>query len=511
MDDLVKQLISYARGIWKYRWYAVAVAWVVSIVGWVVVYQLPDQYEASARMYVDTDTMLRPLLSGLTVEPNLDVKIMIMSRTLISRENIEKLLRMSDLDLHATSPQAREGLIDSLTKSIKVETAGDNFYRVAYMHKNPQIAKKVVQSLFTIFMEGSLGDKRSDMDTATRFIDDQIKHYEQRLIAAETAVKEFKRRHMGLMPEQGRDYYARLQEAVARVRQARLELHEAENARDAIKSQISGEEPVLLADQAKSASLTPEWDARIWELEKSLDQMRLNYTEHHPDVIATRRILEELKEQRKQAAALKPREELAPIMQSGVFQQLKMALTEAEARVASLKARVADYEQHHDQLKAGVDAVLNVESELAQLNRDYEVHKTNYEALLARRESAQISGEVDAKTPVVEFKIIDPPRVPNAPSAPNRPFLMSLVLVAGIGAGIGVAFLISLVRPTFTDRRTLRDVTGLPLLGTVSLVLTEARKNRRKKGAAAFLLSFLSLLGAYATVMTMVSLTARVN
>jgi protein tyrosine kinase modulator len=417
---------------------------------------------------------------------------------------------MSDLDLRATSPQAREGLIDSLTKSIKVETAGDNFYRVSYMHQNPQIAKKVVQSLFTIFMEGSLGDKRSDMEAATRFIDDQIKSYEQKLVAAENELKEFKRRNMGLMPEQGRDYYARLQEAGARLRQARLELREAENARDAIKSQLSGEEPVLLTEQGRS-NPTPELDARIFELEKSLDQMRLNYTDHHPDVIASRRILAELEQQRKQAPALKPREEQAPITHNTVFQQLKVALTESEARVASLKARVTDFEQHNDQLKSGVDSVLRVETELAQLNRDYEVHKANYDRLLGRRESAQITEEVDSKTSLVDFKIMDPPKVPNAPSAPKRPLLMSLVLVAGIGAGIGVAFLISQVRPTFSDRRTLRDVTGLPLLGTVSLVLTEAHKNRRKKGAVAFFLSFLSLLGAYATVMTMISLTARVS
>jgi polysaccharide chain length determinant protein (PEP-CTERM system associated) len=514
MNEVVTRLLSYLRGIWTNRWYAVAVAWVVAVIGWIIVYKLPDQYEASARVFVDTQSVLKPLLSGLAVQPDVDEQVRIVSRTLINRPNVEKIARMADLDIKATTAEVKEGLIDGLITKIKLEGTGqDNLYNISYRDVNPETAKRVVQALLTTFVENSLGGQRKDTEIAQRFLDEQIKAYEQRLVGAEEALKDFKRRNMGVMPEQGKDYYGSLQEAGARIRQAKLELREAENARDALRKQLAGEEPVLLSAGKTEfiASVTPELDARISSLEKNLDNLRLNYTELHPDIIATKRIIEQLKEQRKEEAKLKqPTMQGTASNQNPVFQQLKVALADNEARVASLMARVTEYEERYQQLKAAAHAIPQVEAELTQLNRDYEVNKANYEQLLARRESAQITGDMDARTSTVDFKVIDPPRVPNTPTAPNRPLLISLVLLFGLAIGITVAFLINEIRPTFNDRRTLREVTSLPLLGSVSMVWTENQKRKRRRGAFAFVLSCVTLFGTYAGVMAMLLLTAQV-
>ena len=99
MHDIVRQLVSYLRGMWQYRWYGVAISWAVCAVGWTVVFLMPNLYEANARVYVDTQSVLKPLLSGLAVQPNVDQQIAMMSRTLISRPNLERVIRMSDLDI----------------------------------------------------------------------------------------------------------------------------------------------------------------------------------------------------------------------------------------------------------------------------------------------------------------------------------------------------------------------------------------------------------------------------
>ena len=112
MDDFLRQLSGYLRGAWGYRWVGLIAAWVVGLAGMGVVLVLPDQYQASAKIYVDTQSILRPLMSGLTVTPNLDQQIGMLSRTLISRPNIEKLIRMADLDLEAKTKVERDKLID---------------------------------------------------------------------------------------------------------------------------------------------------------------------------------------------------------------------------------------------------------------------------------------------------------------------------------------------------------------------------------------------------------------
>src|SRR6188768_3701723 len=99
MQELVHQILATIRGMWKFRWQGLIATWVVAIAGVVIVWRIPDQFEASARVYVDTDSILKPLMSGLAVQPNVDQQITMLSRTLISRPNLEKLVRMADLDL----------------------------------------------------------------------------------------------------------------------------------------------------------------------------------------------------------------------------------------------------------------------------------------------------------------------------------------------------------------------------------------------------------------------------
>lgn len=501
MHEFAEQLLSYLKATWRYRWYAVVVSWIAAIGGWIAVAQLPNQYEASARVYVDTQSVLRPLLAGLAVMPNVNQMVTMMSRTLISRPNVDKVIRMADMDIKVQTPEERDEMITSLTKRITIKSAGaENLYTIAFTDGDPQQAKRVVQSLLTIFVEGSLGNKRQDSDSARRFIDEQLKSYNDKLVAAESAVTEFKRRHMGIMGAEGRSYYTRMAEAEAALNQARLELKEAENSRDAIKSQLTGETPVWLGEGVVEER-NPEIDGRVQGLQQRLDNLRLNYTDQHPDIIAINRMIEQLKEQKKAEAKAKKPSPVRGQTQNTVVQQLSVALAEAEANVASRKARVAEYEKRYSVLRDKANAVPQVEAEFKQLTRDYEVTRKNYEGLLARRESIQISGEMEASTTVVDFRIIDPPQVPFVPKAPNRPLLMSMVLLAAVVGGAGFAFLMSQIRPTFSNERRLREVSGVPVFGTVVMAWTEAQIAKRKRGLIAFMASFLSLLSAYAAIM----------
>jgi polysaccharide chain length determinant protein (PEP-CTERM system associated) len=508
MRELADQVLSHLDAIWRYRWYAVALAWIIAAAGWIVVHRMPDRYEAYARVYVDTQSMLRPLLSGLAVQPNIDQMVSMMSRTLVSRLNVEKVIQMTDMDVGLKTPDEREQLIAYLSRELAIKSAGrENLYTIAYADENPEQAKRVVQSLLTLFMQGPAGDKRKDSDSARRFIDEQLKGYSEKLVAAENAVTEFKRRHQGIMPGDGRGYYARLSDARTALRQAVLELREAENSRDAIKKQLSGDAEITtrLGDKGTAAGPYSEIDIRIQALEQKLDGLRLTYTEQHPDIVAIVRIIAQLKEQK--AAEEKMGKPPAAAPQGPVYQQLTVALASAEANVAAMRARAAEYGIRYNELQAAANALPQIEAEYAQLTRDYEVIKSRYDKLLERRESAQITGDVEASDVAMGFRVIDPPRVPLTPSAPNRPRLISLVLLVALGGGLGAAFVFSQLRPTFRDERRLREATGLQVLGTIAMAWTDDQKKRRTRGLFAFVVSFLSLLSAYAAIMWSLLLT----
>ena len=206
MDEIIRQGTTLLKGMWKHRWLGLIVAWAVGVLGTVAVFRIPDKYEAAARIYVDTQSILKPLMAGLAIEPNLDQQIMILSRTLISRPNVEKLIRMADLDLNLKSKPAEDALVDELLKTLTIKsTSRDNLYTLAYSNQDPERAKRVVQSLASIFIESSLGDKRKDTDSAKKFIDEQIQVYRIKLEEAESRLKEFKLTNSAMQTGDGKD------------------------------------------------------------------------------------------------------------------------------------------------------------------------------------------------------------------------------------------------------------------------------------------------------------------
>jgi polysaccharide chain length determinant protein (PEP-CTERM system associated) len=370
MEELINQLISSLKGIWKYRWYAVSVMWLVATLGWVKVAMLPDDYQTTARVFVDTQSILKPLLAGMTSVPNVEQQVSIMSRTLLSRPNVERVTRMVDLDLNAKTPRDQQRQLDELMSKIKIGGTGNyDIYTITYSNRNPRLVRDVVQSLLTIFLEGSFKGKNGETRKAVQFIDEQIKAYESKLVAAENSLKEFKRKNTGLLPHQGVDYSTQLEQSSDALNTARLELVEAQQARNAITSQINGDEPILDTLATPAAIDNPELDGRISAINKNLDALRLQYTELHPDIVAAKRLVAQLEARKVEEGKVKPSGDPGKNF-SPMLQQLKVAQAAADARVASIAARVQEYGTRHDRLLAQANAVPEVESALAQLNRD---------------------------------------------------------------------------------------------------------------------------------------------
>src|SRR5574337_1339902 len=239
MDERIGQVATTARGMWIHRRLAMLVTWLVGAFGVGVVLMMPDYYQASARVFVDTQSILRPLMTGIAVQPNIEQQVSMLSRTLINRPTVERLVRIADLDLGSHSKASTDDVIDAVTKAISIQSAGrDNLYTLSYRDKSPEKAQRVVQALLTIFVESSLGATRQDSDSARRFLDEQIKSYETKLADAEGRLKAFKLRNIEMQSQSGLDSAGRAAEVDNLLSQARLDLREAESARAAAGHQL---------------------------------------------------------------------------------------------------------------------------------------------------------------------------------------------------------------------------------------------------------------------------------
>lgn len=501
MQETFALVLQHVRASWRYRWFIALVAWPLCILGWIYVHSLPDQYQASARVYLDTQSILRPLLSGLAVQSDARSEVDLMTRTLLSRPNLEKVARMTDLDLKAKTPEQMESLLTGMLGKIAIEdTNRRGLFRISYEDSDPQLAKRVVQALLTIFMENSLGESRKDTDVAQRFLDEQIKEYEARLVASEQRLTQFKRENLGRMPTEGRGYYDNLQASISELEQARLDLQEAENRRKELQRQLEDKDAMLgFAGPAVGGSITPELDGRIQALQSRLDELLLKYTDQHPDVQAVKNTMEDLKKQRAETVAhAKIGGRIATDGAMSPYQaQMQLTLSEADANIAALRARVGTLRNRVDELKKLVNIIPEVEAQLQQLNRDYDVTKSNYETLLARRESAGITQQLEQNADTVKFRVVDPPFVPATPSGPNRPLLSSGALGIGIAAGLVFAFFLSQLNPTYDSRRGLTESTQLPVLGGVSMIWTHEQRRRRRMELLGFSALMAGLLVVY--------------
>ncbi|MFT4582925.1 MAG: polysaccharide chain length determinant protein (PEP-CTERM system associated) [Gammaproteobacteria bacterium] len=509
MIEQIQLLRSYARRIWPYRWVALASATLASIIGWGVVISLPNQYEVSAKIFIDTRSMLKPLLAGLTVNNNsISNSASLMRQTLLTRPNLEEVARKTDLDLGTASDEDFDNLITGLAKRIELTgTPRDNIYEIKFEDSDPNKAKRIVDEILNSFLETALGDSRQDSVVTQKFLGEQISDYEKRLVEAEERLKEFKQKNVGLMPGDGGNYYERLEEAKLVFRNAELDLREAQNRRGELARQIGGEVPVfdiMVEEDVWNSDVSTKYDGRILELESQLDQLLLQYTEKHPDVVGIRLTVKALEEKRQEEVkriAENEREELSNVSSSTneslAYQELKIALGQTDADVAGLKIRAEEFNKRVEALARLLDTVPEVEAELQRLDRDYELNKKNYEELLKRRESARLSNEVDSEADHLKLKVIEPPRIPLIPVGPKRILMFSGVLTGALGFGAVLALLLTQITPRFYSSDELKEFAQIPVIGVVTMISSGRQRTERLMEFAVFGVVFLGLIAMY--------------
>lgn len=452
---------------WRYRWPAIFLGWLVCAAGWVGVMKIPNTYEADARLYIDADAILTPLLRGISMDSSLQAQVDLLSRTLMSRPNLEKLVSKTDLNLQVDTPAEKQALVAKLSTEIKLIPQTRNLFVISYRNENPKLAYDIVQAMLTAFVEGKAGNNRSDLENANRFIESQLGFYERQLRDSERRRADFRTRYVDLLPGDGGA--SRLQGAVEAVRSLSGQIADAQARRMSLAKELAGTPPLLVADATGGgAGGSPRLEAE----EQKLRELRLRLTDAHPDVIAQRQLIAAMragKLGRDPGDISRVPQAGAPAVPNPVYEQLKVRLVDTDASISSLQRQLADATKERDRLDAIAKSAPGLQAEALNLDRDYSVLQTNYSALLARRESMRISAAAEANADQVKIQVIEPPLVPSVPVAPQRGKLITGVLVAGLAAGLGLALVLVQLDQSFHTTDDLRSI-GYPVVGGVSLL-----------------------------------------
>ena len=436
-----------------------------------------------------------PLLGELTVDSDLISHLALVKQAMLSREILTKVAAETELGPDAPTQDEQDELIRSLRSNINI-TGGEekrrgeinNLFSISFEHQVRATSISVVEQLLDVFVEDTIGSKSSGSENAIRFLTEQVSENKIRLEEAERRLADFKKDNIGLMPDESGDYFSRIQGEQVLLDEDVRALRLAQIRRDQLTEQLT-------AISAGSSSASGGIDSRIRETQVVLEQNLLRFTERHPDVVALREQLAELEKQKTE------------LLRSGgdplafgnpVYESTKIQLNEAELAVTTLTNKTQDRRRRIRELQSRADQAPEVEAELARLNRDYGTIKAQYEALLSRLEVARLSEEAE-RSDEVDFRIIEPPTAPYEPTSPNRLMLYTMVLLAGLGAGGGVALLLNRLRPVFNTGAELREF-GLPVLGTIEKTWLERGRARRRAALASFGAACFALLAAFGAV-----------
>jgi polysaccharide chain length determinant protein (PEP-CTERM system associated) len=491
MMPALEKAYDEIRSALRFRWYGLMAALVVAIVGWTIVFALPDRYETSASVFVDTRTPLKPVLTNLTLEQDVDAQINYVRESLLARPQLEKVAR--DTGILPTTPlteRERAKLLDDLANrvTLTVSNAGSpgderaaagTVYTIDYLDTDPKRSFKVVDTLLNNFVEQTLGGKRAGSENAQKFLEARIKDYEQRLSVAEDKLANFKKQNVGLLPSEQGGYFAQLQSEVEAAKKASTDLAIAESRRDELTHQLRGD-VALSAAGSTGGTLTAQGIApgsdtlsRIQETQAKLDELLLRFTDQHPDVVATRETLAELKARRATELERLKRGDASAAASSGaasnpVYQSIELELNKVSVEIAALRRQVAQHEEAVRELRARLNSAPQVEAEYQQLTRDYAINKAEYTALMENYQKARLGEQADSAGSV-RFEIVQPPEEPVIPMWPRRNHLLSEIWLAALVLGAGLAYGLHLLKPVVNSVRGLDEISQFPVLGAVSV------------------------------------------
>ena len=492
MNGLYDEIRIAMHAIWTRRWIALATAWGVAVLGWLFVSQIPNSYESHARVSVQMNTIL-PGKVGIT--PGDQQKDLDQVRsTLTSAVNLEKVVRGTELASTVSNDREVADRVAALQQAIKITAQADNLIDISVTNPNPKIARAVVQKLIDIFVEQNLAGGRDETSSTLRFLDAQLAERQKQLADAEAKRADFQNRYLGSLPGTG-SLNDRMSAARTQMAQVDSDLAAAQSSLNVLNGQMAG----TAATVAGSGATAGPARARLAAIQGQLAEAQAKgYTDRHPDVVALRG----------QLAAAQAAARNEPLSAGGggsanpLYLSLKSMQADKQATVASLTMRKSQLQADLDQITAKLAGDPAVAAEQSQIENDYQVLKDAYARLLSDREDIKLRGQAESQTDAIKFTVIDPPTAPRVPTVPNRPMLLTGVLIAGLCIGVGVAFAMGQLRTTFPTVGRLERASGMPVIGSIGEAVTAAQVAvRRRKlmyfsgGAAGLVVAWVALIG----------------
>jgi polysaccharide biosynthesis transport protein len=516
-ESNIGDLLEQVRGtILRRRWWIIGAACVTPVITLVVLSFIPNRYKSEATLVV-----VQQQVSQRYVTPNgttdITSELQAIKQEVLSRSRLQEIIRKFGLYPKATARLAPEQLIESMLRDIEIQplesapTRKDfDAFKISFTGDSPTTAQQVTSTLTSLFIQEDLKTREAQATNTTNFLDEQLQLAKTKLAEQEEKLREFKTQYLGELPEQQQGNLGILTSLQTQLQNTTAAMSRAQEQRVYLESLVSGYQarsaasaagtiPVVRGtDASRPATPVDAAQTEVLRLETERTSLLSRFTRQHPDVI---RIERELTIARSELENAKEKEKLAKAelavaqtaAQEGTKPPISTVNITDEAPVAQLKSQleanrleIEHLSKDEAKFKAGLieyEKRLNLtpvrEQQLTGILREYDLQKQNYADLLSKELQSKLATSLEKQQGGQQFRLIDPPSLPEVPSSPKRDKINQGGLVGGILLGLILAFLMEVKDGSFYSEKQISKCFPIPIMVSVPLLPTPSENRLR--------------------------------
>ena len=475
--------------------------------------QLPDIFRSDTLILVVPQRVPESYVRS-TVTTRIEDRLQSISQQILSRTRLERVIQ--DFNLYAEQRRTgiMEDIVEQMRRDINIQVVKGDAFRVSFTGQDPRTVMKVTDRLASLFIEENLRDREVLAEGTNQFLEAQLEDARRRLVDTEKKLEAYRKQFAGELPSQLESNMQAVANTQMQIRAVVDSINRDRDRHLILERQLADLENTMT--EAPPASARPPVDLasgggtatqQLEAAKTALAQLQLRLKEDHPDITRMKRVISDLEKKAEAEAAAAPAAAGPTVTPAEVARRkrvgdLRAELEQVERQVAAAQAEEKRLRQVAGAYQQRVEMAPTRESEMTELTRDYTTLQTQYASLLAKKEESQISANLERRQIGEQFKLLDPARLPERPTSPNRQQINTFGMIAGLAIGFALLAFIELRDTSFKTDEDLLNVLGLPVLAVVPLMQSNTERRR------AFRLRLLMHLGLGATVSACLAVVA---
>ena len=464
------------------KWWIILPVLLSILAGAVYIKITPKSYEANTLILVQAQKVPTSYVRS-TLTESLESRLHTITQQVYSRTNLEKIIEQFDLHANNKEENATAGIVENLRQKININLRGrgtTQAFEISFIWHDPKTVAEVTNAIASQFIEQNL-KVREDMAMGTTvFLENESEKMRIELEDYEKRLELFKKQHMGMLPSE-------LQSNLNILGQLKEELNHLET-----RIQAENEQTVMLQRQAQMIRMTQMQHSDFIEivpdeaggmqsedityLESQVRQLRLRYTEKHPDVVALRRRISLIQQDLtndtngNEASQSESVEDFPDQFDNPLaFQQdqISFQLEEINKNIESYQKKISNVKKEIQLYNNRIERIPEVELALTKHTRDYSTMQSRYQTLLQKKIDARMSEQLERRQKGEQFKVLDSAIIPEKPVKPDIKKVMLFALMAGLGFGCGLAYLREIMDASFYSTEDIEVFLGTKVLVSI--------------------------------------------